>query len=205
MRWCKQLTWVESRKQVSWKDTRKNAKALWNNVYTGTHVRIVSHAITETQSHGERPASNQRVGNAPHLAEYGSTTWMRRKSQYSSPPSSTLCICFPRTLTPASTLRSEIKRELYIYNEMCCCIFFMTIYNIWYKRNTSHILICHLWKAGGPGQVAKVAPFSKCFPFFSFSFFFFFFFLNIISYDHDIDLCKQCICWWNLFKRLTNI
>ena len=89
IRGCKLITWITN---------RKTAQALWNYIYAGTHRISLSvlESYGQTQSHGERPVSTQGGGNAYSRlwsrwsikwgAEYGSTTWLRRKGQYSNPP-----------------------------------------------------------------------------------------------------------------------
>ena len=90
MHGCKQFTWV---------DIQKNGRH-YEIIYMDTQVRTVSHAVTDLQSitpsradiqsrrvASECPSRPRSRKSANCNPGYGSTTWQRRKGQYSSPPS----------------------------------------------------------------------------------------------------------------------
>ena len=60
------------------------------------------------------------------------------------------------------------------------------------NRNTSHVFNCHPCDPSELRQAVMVAPSSNCL---------IVLFSDLISYDHRLDQCTQCVCCWNHFFK----
>ena len=126
MQLCKKInTWKQAIRgymQIALVDRQKNALALWNYIYTGTHVRTVSigvrRAVTEGATNGGH-LLGATVGEVETLGpEYGVTAFVgggNSQCGNSPPTQSFVCICLLVSLTPLRRrLSDRIKRLVFL-------------------------------------------------------------------------------------------